>query len=89
MQQNDSSSKRLTLYLCQTPLLLLRVFSDPPQVIQLGLQELTLAHSLQPQVALLGELRLQLTDAPPQHLTQPTTLWRRRGRDEEAEIKSV
>lgn len=55
----------LTLYLRQAPLLLLRVLSDPPQVVQLCLQELALPRSLQPQVALLRELRLQLADTPP------------------------
>ena len=65
---------RLTLYLRQAPLLLLRVLSDPPQVVQLRLQELALSCRLQPQVALLGKLRLQLIDTPPQGLTQATTL---------------
>lgn len=66
----------LTLDLRQAPLLLLRVLSDPPQVVQLCLQELALPSSLQPQVALLGKLRLQLVDTPPQRLTQATTLTR-------------
>lgn len=66
--------KRLTLYLRQAPLLLLRVLSDPPQVFQLCLQELALPCSLQPQVALLRKLRLQLADTPPQRLTQATAL---------------
>lgn len=65
---------RLTLYLRQAPLLLLRVLSDPPQVVQLRLQELALSCRLQPQVALLCKLRLQLIDTPPQGLTQATTL---------------
>lgn len=75
-----------TLYLCQAPLLLLRVLSDPPQVVQLGLKELTLPCCLQPQVTLLGKLRLQLADTPPQRLTQATTLARER-EGERKEIK--
>ncbi len=66
----------LTLDLRQAPLLLLCVLSHPPQVVQLCLQELTLPCSLQPQVALLCKLRLQLTDTPPQRLTQTTALTR-------------
>lgn len=70
------SALGLTLDLRQAPLLLLRVLSDPPQVVQLCLQELALPRSLQPQVALLGKLRLQLADTPPQRLTQATALAR-------------
>ena len=72
----------LTLYLRQAPLLLLRVLSDPPQVVQLGLQELALSGGLQPQVALLRKLRLQLADTPPQRLTQATALERDGEREE-------
>lgn len=64
----------LTLDLGQAALLLLRVLPDPPQVIELRLQELALTCSLQPQVALLCKLRLQLADMPPQGLTQPPAL---------------
>lgn len=67
-----------TLYLCQAALLLLRVLSDPPQVVQLRLQELALSGRLQPQVALLGQLRLQLADPAPQRLAQAATLQRER-----------
>lgn len=64
----------LTLYLRQAPLLLLRVLPDPPQVVQLCLQELALPGGLQPQVALLRQLRLQLADSAPQRLTQAAAL---------------
>lgn len=75
-EEEEEEEAGLTLYLRQAPLLLLRVLSDPPQVLQLCLQELTLPRSLQPQVALLRKLRLQLADTPPQRLTQATTLER-------------
>lgn len=72
-KQKQKRSRR-TLDLRQAALLLLRVLSDPPQVLQLRLQELALPGSLQPQVALLCQLRLQLVDTPPQGLTQPAAL---------------
>lgn len=63
--QHSNTDRRvgLTFDLRQAPMLLLGVLSDPPQVLQLGLQELALACSLQPEVALFCQLRLQLAHA--------------------------
>lgn len=72
--EKKQKKRRRTLDLRQAALLLLRVLSDPPQVLQLRLQELALPGSLQPQVALLCQLRLQLVDTPPQRLTQAAAL---------------
>lgn len=65
----------LTLDLRQAPLRFLRVLPLLLQLLQLRAQELAVVQCLLLQVPLLGQLCLQLTDAPAQLQATPLTLW--------------